>query len=35
VFIHLITLLNKNTPETRLRELSIMRIGGVTGSEYK
>ena len=35
VFTHLTTLLNKNTFETRLRELSIMRIGWVTGSEYE
>ncbi|MGB0553197.1 MAG: carboxymuconolactone decarboxylase family protein [Alphaproteobacteria bacterium] len=35
VFTHLTTLLNKNTFETRLRELAIMRIGWVTGSEYE
>ena len=35
VFTHLTTLLNKNTFNTRLRELAIMRIGWVTGSEYE
>lgn len=35
VFTHLTTLLNKNTFDTRLRELAIMRIGWVTGSEYE
>lgn len=35
VFTQLTTLLNKNTFETRLRELAIMRIGWVTGSEYE
>jgi alkylhydroperoxidase family enzyme len=35
VFTHLTTLLNKNTFKTRLRELSIMRIGWVTGSKYE
>ncbi len=35
VFTHLTTLLMKNTFETRLRELAIMRIGWVTGSEYE
>lgn len=35
VFTHLTTLLNKNTFSTRLRELAIMRIGWVTGSEYE
>ena len=35
VFTQLTTLLNQNTFETRLRELAIMRIGWVTGSEYE
>lgn len=35
VFTQLTTLLLKNTFETRLRELAIMRIGWVTGSEYE
>jgi alkylhydroperoxidase family enzyme len=35
VFTHLTTLLNKNSFSTRLRELAIMRIGWVTGSEYE
>lgn len=35
VFTQLTTLLNKNTFETRLRELAIMRIGWATGSEYE
>ena len=35
VFTQLTTLLNKNTFKTRLRELAIMRIGWVTGSEYE
>lgn len=35
VFTHLTTLLNCNTFSTRLRELAIMRIGWVTGSEYE
>jgi len=35
VFTHLTTLLNKNIFDTRLRELIIMRIGWVTGSEYE
>jgi alkylhydroperoxidase family enzyme len=35
VFTHLTTLLNKNIFKTRLRELSIMRIGWVTGSKYE
>lgn len=35
VFTQLTTLLNRNTFPTRLRELAIMRIGWVTGSEYE
>jgi alkylhydroperoxidase family enzyme len=35
VFTHLTTLLTKNTFNTRLRELAIMRIGWVTDSEYE
>lgn len=35
VFTQLTTLLNRNSFPTRLRELAIMRIGWVTGSEYE